>query len=316
MEIENNGFADGSAIQRLKRLVNGKIKNIDDHYQVVEPKLDGLYQNKFLDTGLISVGALYRPNRLTLEKAFVLELPKQYLREACFSKAGSSLIGKNPKIWINKRLKRKVDKIKHRRTLMAILTDNSMNNGTRRKDKSKRFLIAVNHLKSKGSACRLDNLENQHLTSNKRVVNQGRCNSYRIMAATYLKQQMFKLSQQYRTKGVILGDLNSYSKEQPLQILTNLKPDSKYAYINPFSKQRNNNWTYSFKDLGSLDYILIEQLLYKSLIQQQVWQIKQLPIAILGSKALLPTDTNCDRCEVINNISLFLDHYPIVIDLK
>ena len=46
-----------------------------------------------------------------------------------------------------------------------------------------------------------------------------------------------------------------------------------FGYINPFAKAQLSSWTYSFNELGSLDYILLSSALADVVRQQQVWHI-------------------------------------------
>ena len=98
-------------------------------------------------------------------------------------------------------------------------------------------VVAVNHLKSKGSECAGDPDLND---------GQGNCNITRTRAATAAGQW---ISEQYPDQGVLLiGDLNAYAKEDPLtalvtRALVSCLPNLKSRTLIPMcSRQNRVSW--------------------------------------------------------------------------
>jgi len=109
------------------------------------------------------------------------------------------------------------------------------------------FTISVNHLKSKGSACE---------EPDEGLDGQGNCNITRTKAAEALVKFLGTYPTGINTDNImILGDLNAYSQEDPMQQFyqggyTNLKYTNKSTEENPYS--------FSFSGfLGSLDHALV-----------------------------------------------------------
>ncbi|MDF5507340.1 nuclease, partial [Vibrio parahaemolyticus] len=60
MEVENNGFGDGSAIQNLVDALNAEIDDAEDHYTYVEIEEQDKYQDEYFGSDAIMVAILYR----------------------------------------------------------------------------------------------------------------------------------------------------------------------------------------------------------------------------------------------------------------
>ena len=282
MEMENNGFGQHSAIRRLLDLVNQAIQDPSKHYAMVKPRKSDLHQGRYLGTGAITVAGFYRPTQLKLANTRVIQLPIQ-----------RSMLGN----------------AYHRPALTPTFIRVSDNHS-----QSKRLTISVNHFKSKGSKCAEDKQRAARLKKLKRKRNedqqslrawqqakrtlaqdrQGHCAQFRTTAASVLAQALASES----GSKIILGDLNSYPKEDPLLVLTdydvaryayykiahsdynylgttllNTKTKTGYGYHDPFVNQPDTGWTYSFKALGRLDYILLSPDLLSSLVTQKIWHI-------------------------------------------
>ncbi|MDF5565734.1 nuclease, partial [Vibrio parahaemolyticus] len=65
MEVENNGFGDGSAIQNLVDALNAEIDDAEDHYTYVEIEEQDKYQDEYFGSDAIMVAILYRANAVT-----------------------------------------------------------------------------------------------------------------------------------------------------------------------------------------------------------------------------------------------------------
>jgi len=222
-----------------------------------------------------------------------------------------------------------------------------MNNST-----GKSLTISVNHFKAKGSKCFEDkqaaaklkrlkanrNKNKDALDQWRRALQyskqgrQGHCAQFRTLAASVLAQA---LAEQSGDK-IILGDLNSYPKEDPLLVLTDYKPEqyayyklvgSEHSYLeqqliapeiskgfgyhDPFSNDNAASWTYSFKALGRLDYILLSSDLLPNLVAKKVWHINTAESRLLAKhkqyiNKIMHTDVMFPSS----------DHDPLFIELK
>jgi uncharacterized protein len=119
-----------------------------------------------------------------------------------------------------------------------------------------RFVISVNHFKSKGSACNAPDAND----------GQGNCNGVRVVAAAELLQWLgADPTGTGETDVLIVGDLNSYAKEDPIRTLqaggfTDLAGSGAYSYA--FAGQ----W-------GTLDYALASRSLMSQLTGAVKWHI-------------------------------------------
>ena len=226
MEIENNGYGEKSAIKYLTQALNEKFNN-ERQYQYVKPEQRELTKDK-LGHDVISVGFLYRPNKVSLQgKARVLDS-----RTALKSEFNDSY---------------------NRPSLIQQFSY-----------KDKNFIVAVNHFKSKGRPC--DEVEVDNL--------QGNCNKVRYRAALGLIDFLEKDSM----PTLILGDLNSYSREEPLLALYDA------GYIN--LKYQFNlvvpNFSYSYQGLlGNLDHALASPNLLPFIKSVDSWHINSIEDVLL-----------------------------------
>jgi uncharacterized protein len=119
-----------------------------------------------------------------------------------------------------------------------------------------RFVISVNHFKSKGSACNAPDAND----------GQGNCNGVRVVAAAELLRWLgTDPTGTGETDVLIVGDLNAYAREDPIRTLqaggyTDLGGPSVYSYA--FDGQ----W-------GTLDYALASQSLTSQLTGAVKWHI-------------------------------------------
>ena len=122
-----------------------------------------------------------------------------------------------------------------------------------------KFTAVVNHLKSKGSGC--DALGDPNLSDG-----QGNCNGTRTSAAgtlaTWLESDPTSTGV---TNYLILGDLNAYAQEDPVDTLrargfVNLHDETEHTYV--------YNGQY-----GSLDYALANASLQENVTEAHVWHI-------------------------------------------
>ena len=160
-------------------------------------------------------------------------------------------------------------------------------------ESSKSFLVAVNHFKSKGSQCAEDVAEApSEITSI-----QGSCNALRVSAAITLGNAISDESLPERK--VILGDLNAYSAEDPVAVLTDYTPESRgytittavntgmdegssvdvessFGYHNlaeEFDAEGFSYWFYGTEQVGSLDHVLASEAMFADAIDGAHWNI-------------------------------------------
>ncbi|SON50920.1 ExeM/NucH family extracellular endonuclease [Vibrio tapetis] len=302
MEIENNGFGDLSSIRQLLRKVNnnftegkyskkGNADSVYNRYTFVGFDSNGDTVLDALDSiggDVITTGLIYRPSKVSLQGAKVIPMPSQNAPRI-EDKYGNVLIDQDGAV-------RESGKNYQRNTIAA--TFKVLNTG-------KTLTVAVNHLKSKGSTCWEDwqgwETWSDFSKSNKysKVKNddyQGSCENFRVAAAYQLGEQMAKIGGDQ----VVLGDMNSYAKEDPMLLLTSnptgkvLKTSSytningrpmfgkdegqtltkTYGYLNAVELEEDKPWSYSYEtEVGSLDHMLITPSLKDRLIDATDWHI-------------------------------------------
>jgi len=314
MEMENNGFGENSAVQRLLSLVNRQIKDPDKQYKILQPDKSDLYRGRYLGSGAITVAGFYRPSKLKHISTRVIDLPIQ-----------RSILGN----------------AYHRPALTPTFT--RLND---HKKENEQLTISVNHFKSKGSKCVEDKQRSAMLkrlksNSSKSKVSlqkwqrtkrklkqdrQGNCANFRSLAASVLAQSLAKQD----GDKIILGDLNSYPKEDPLLVLTDykqaryayykikgsshsyldqklieLKLDNGFGFHDPFINENTDSWTYSFQALGRLDYILVSTDILPHIVAKKIWHINA------AESRLLNKDKG-----FLNGIAFSSDHDPLFIELE
>ncbi|MGM1028240.1 MAG: ExeM/NucH family extracellular endonuclease [Actinomycetota bacterium] len=118
--------------------------------------------------------------------------------------------------------------------------------------------VAVNHLKSKGSACEGDT----------GTPEQGNCNGVRTLAAAALADWLAMEPTGVQADGsLIVGDLNAYDHEDPI---TTLEEAGYTDLLEAF--QGEDAYTYVFDgQLGYLDYGLADEALLPSVVGAEAW---------------------------------------------
>ena len=160
-------------------------------------------------------------------------------------------------------------------------------------ESSKSFLVAVNHFKSKGGQCAEDLVE----APSEITTIQGSCNALRVSAAITLGNALSDESLPERK--VILGDLNAYSAEDPVAVLTDYTPESRgytittavntsmdegssvdvesgFGYHNlaeEFDAEGFSYWFYGTEQVGSLDHVLASEAMLADAIDGTHWNI-------------------------------------------
>jgi len=160
-------------------------------------------------------------------------------------------------------------------------------------ESEKTFAVAVNHFKSKGSECAEDLAEDVSDTD----VIQGSCNALRVSAAITLAEALADESMPERV--LILGDLNAYSAEDPVALLTDYTPEDRgytiktaintdmdegesvevetsYGYHNlaeEFDADGYSYWYYGTEQVGSLDHVLASEAFLADAVDGAHWNI-------------------------------------------
>jgi len=296
-EVENNGQGVDSAIYRLNALVNKRISDKKDKYEIVVLPKAVLKKGIYVDGGAISVAGLYRPGKLSVKDIKVLTFPVQIDAKRT---------------------------IRHRNSILVTLARKGINS-THGLDASKDILISINHWKSKGSRCLEDKVEKDTV-----VKTQGNCAAFRVTAAHTLLHEMNNNSRESMYQ-VIMGDLNAYQLESPILFLTDYN-EAKYGYRPLYMSQGgrvikvpkigNGNvnaggfynphgqgaWSYSFKAIGQLDYILVNKALNKHIVNAQIWHI---------NTSYSPLNKYCHKENCVKDkIYNTSDHDPVILDLK
>lgn len=193
MEVENNGFGDGSAIQNLVDALNAEIDDVEDHYTYVEIEEQDKYQEEYFGSDAIMVAILYRANAVTpKEAAKVIVTPEQHIAEnTIIRKEGTE---SNPAY----------DKYQ-RHSLLQTFTV---------KETGEDLSVVVNHFKSKGSECIEEWIAG--VEDSEPADLQGNCNNFRVSAAKVVGEALKDIDGDV----LVMGDLNAYGKEDPLLTLT------------------------------------------------------------------------------------------------
>lgn len=174
-EIENDGYGPDSAIAFLVDQLNAA--TAPGTYAFIDVDL-ATGQVNALGTDAIKVGMIYRPGSVTPVGQTAA------LNSVAFVNAGDS-------------------EARNRPSLAQTFEQNA--NGSR-------FIVVINHLKSKGSACDLPDAGD----------GQGNCSQVRVTAATELMNWLATDPTGTGDPDVLLiGDYNSYAMEDPIAVIKN-----------------------------------------------------------------------------------------------
>lgn len=300
MEMENNGFEDNSALNNLVTRLNEQQKDASKHYAYVRLPVTTLTDGKFFGGDAIMVAMIYRPALLT--------------------PSGDASVIKLPE---QRYTTGGVAKTAGQR-------DSLVQTFTLAKSKEPLTLV-VNHLKSKGSGC----YENGDGKTEPADL-QGKCTEFRVSAAKVLGEAVSKLPGQV----LLVGDFNSYAKEDPIRVLTDYNPatsewkivSASHTFIGEqpyeqlgrevtrsyglidlnvkFNKEKAISYSYD-GELGTLDYALANPALASKVAGVADWHINSFESSLFeyGSQytgALLKSDNPFSAS----------DHDPIIVDLR
>ncbi|MGY5617973.1 ExeM/NucH family extracellular endonuclease [Vibrio cincinnatiensis] len=299
MEVENNGFGHYGAIKELVEALNQEYteeryskrtdaRYVGNRYTFVAYDSNGdklITSEDTIGSDAITTGLIYRPSKVTLEEVDIIPMPRQ---------EAPAITDENGNVLTNS----KGELIGSGRAYQRdALTGTFLVHNT-----GKKLTISVNHLKSKGSAC-WEDFQNRDSSNNPIDEDQqGNCENFRVAGAVQLGEQLAK---RYPDNDrIIMGDLNSYAKEDPMLVLTS-NPTNKvltaardtwignqpqfgsngavitrsFGYTNAVhmmdeKKGRQPSWSYSYNDeIGSLDHMLVSSGLKGRVVDAVDWHI-------------------------------------------
>ncbi|WP_164743842.1 ExeM/NucH family extracellular endonuclease [Saccharospirillum alexandrii] len=164
-----------------------------------------------------------------------------------------------------------------------------------------RFTVVVNHLKSKGSSCDdVGDPTDPNL--------QGNCNGVRTAAAMAMAEWLSTNPTGVDDADVmIIGDLNAYSMEDPLQVLAdagyaNLKGEGEYSYV--FDGES-----------GNLDHALASASLQAKVIKVQDWHINTDESLVLDYNTEFKSDNHVELLYAPTPYRSS-DHDPVIVDFN
>ncbi len=310
-ELENNGFGEDSAIAALVDALNiaAAAQNLDASYAFVDPTGNG----GSLGTDAITNGIIYRTSALTLQNSDVLAFSEN---TAASTFALADVL--NPFVNAGDQLQ---DFQRNRPAIAATFED----------ENGEAFTIAVNHFKSKGDSNLQDLAQAAQaaLDGGNNAINQadidaltadgnfdqndgqGFWNLVRAEAAAELADW---LQTTYSGAGgdtdfLILGDLNAYAQEDPVQAIrddagfadiieTYIGQDAAYSFV--FDGQR-----------GSLDHGLVSSTMEGQITGATEWHINADEPGLLSYNSRF---TNPDFYN--NDVFAASDHDPLIIGLQ
>jgi predicted extracellular nuclease len=223
MEIENDGFGSNSAIADLVNGLNSAIG--EPRYQYIA--VDGAG----IGSDAITVGMVYRSDKVSPQGV------------AKVLSSANSPVDDNGDALFNDGKNR------------PMLAQAFVHNGS-----GEEFIVAVNHLKSKGSNC--DSVGDPDLNDG-----QANCNVTRTRAANAIAQW---LNDTYPEQQIlVIGDMNSYAKEDPITTL------AQGGYTELFQHLGHSNaYSYVFSgESGQLDHALASASLLDNVVAVQEWHI-------------------------------------------
>lgn len=157
------------------------------------------------------------------------------------------------------------------------------------------FAVVVNHFKSKGSGCLEDATQNDVVTTA-----QGSCNALRVSASVTLGKALANLqgTGALPERLMIMGDLNAYSAEDPIAVLTGYDESERgytimtarntgmdggnsvaattFDYHNVAEAHDPDGfsyWFYNSGEVGSLDHILVNEAFNGDIVDAAHWHI-------------------------------------------
>lgn len=269
-ELENDGFDDHSSSQQLRAALN---ESLQQPWAVVQTAA-----GETLGSDAISVGLLYREDVLTAEGA------AQTLLSAPFDQLSRVPLAQR----------------------------------FRSREGNLSFIVSVNHFKSKGGcpeSAQVNGSESGSRHDSSQSIGQSSSgdssgnadtddgqacwNVARVQSAQRLQQWLATLQQQQTEQhALIIGDLNAYRMEQPIQTLT------RNGWIDLVSRfQSMPLYSYRYRGrIGTLDYALASPALLPRVAGAWYWNVN--------------ADASGRRQQRFQPGARFSDHDPVVVDLR
>ncbi len=178
------------------------------------------------------------------------------------------------------------------------------------KRKARKFLVTVNHFKSKGSSCEgifYDGVEDLDINDG-----QGNCALTRVEASKRLIEGINNNKKLKEQKRVIhLGDFNSYAKENSLKVLED------DGYINALTLNNDfEKYSYVFDaQAGLLDHAFVSQKMLKRLDNSTIWHINTDEPKVLDYNTEYKSATQVDSFYG-EGVFRSSDHDPVILDFK
>ncbi|MCL1079584.1 ExeM/NucH family extracellular endonuclease [Parashewanella spongiae] len=263
MEMENDGFGNDSAIAQLTANLNEMMTGAMFNY--VTP-------TQSLGDDDIAVGVIYRSTTV-----------EPYAPAKVLTSANSPLDAAGVPLFNDS---------KNRPMLVQAFTHS---------DSQEPIIIAVNHLKSKGSDC--DSLDDPDLGDG-----QGNCNITRTRAAQGISEW---LASEFPDQNVLLlGDLNAYAKEDPIQ---QLKQNGYVDIVSEFSGL--DGYSFVFRGAtGQLDHALATADLVDKVVDVNSWHINADEPRALDYNEEFKSATQLEQLYAADAYRSS-DHDPIIVSL-
>ena len=282
MELENDGYGVHSAIAVLTQALNQRFPH-DQQYRFIK------VNRERLGRGAISVGLLYRHHAVepigtsrildSLSSVKFLQLDKNKNKHSTTIHSAT----KQPS------LKALFNDGYHRPSLLQRFKIKGSST-------QQQFTVVANHFKSKGRPCR----------GEEKDPFQGHCNLQRTYAASALARFIdYEVAD--NSPVLVLGDLNSYSQEEPLLILAkagfhnlNRRGGEKKSRVPRF-------FSYSYQGFfGNLDHALANDAMMPFIQSIDSWQINSVEDSLL----------KYDGRYAVSDAYRSSDHDPLVIGAK
>ncbi|GAA6168292.1 ExeM/NucH family extracellular endonuclease [Sessilibacter corallicola] len=201
-----------------------------------------------------------------------------------------------------------------------------------------RFAVAVNHFKSKGSTCFEDDNNPTELDSI-----QGSCGAFRVSTSVALGNALEAMN--LPEKVLIIGDLNTYSQEDALAILTDYTPEERgytitsavnteldgglsvpvtdtFGYIpvkDTFDPEGFSFYFFGDDQIGSLDHVLASPAAFDAVVDLDHWNINSVELFQLTYDQALRFN-NGAQGDLIDFTAVgpyrSSDHDPVVVTLE
>ena len=245
MELENDGYGKHSAISALTQALNQRFP-LAQQYRYIRPNREQLGR------GAISVGLLYRHHAIEpIGAARVLD---------SVSSVKALPLDNN----MQQDSKAVFNDGYHRPSVLQSFK-------IKRSDSPQQFTVVVNHFKSKGRPCREE----------KKDLLLGNCNLQRVQAASALVKFIDNAVPD-NSPVLVLGDLNSYSQEDPLLLLAK----AGFHNLNIVDKSHEGStpqfFSYSYQGyLGNLDHALANKAMLPFIRSIDSWQINSVEDSLL-----------------------------------